>query len=253
MGRTKRVRVIADCEIHELDNGWHDVEELIRNAMREDFVVVGIRGEGRSGPTNAQKAVWNEFGVGGVPKRPFLLPAFDENVESMAAAFMWELNRGVRKGEPSVSDALLAAAQVLYDEIAHPIDANIITPRNARLTILLKGFDHPLVEHGDMRRGLFVEAKKKSARRSRAGEGAVRSPTARSTRKRRSRAVAKVRANKSRNAAGLKAFIRKNGRYAQDDANAMMAPKKSSSKKSTRTRFKAVGRKTHRTAPYLSV
>lgn len=104
----------------------------------------------------AERATINEFGapVANIPERSFIRSTYDEEQPEMIKIrdkFMEKVILG--KLDPKI--ALAAVGHYLAEKIQQKI-VELKDPPNAPLTIAKKGFDDPLIEHGDMLRGIIV-------------------------------------------------------------------------------------------------
>lgn len=115
--------------------------------------------EGSKDPTgmpNAQKAFWNEFGTVRAPARP----AFRATIEKQSPTWGRKLGLAIKATNYDGQKALGLLGQSMRDDLENSI-AQWSSPPNAPSTIRRKGFDKPLVEHGDMQRAPDYEVKPK--------------------------------------------------------------------------------------------
>lgn len=115
--------------------------------------------EGSIDPTgmpNAQKAFWAEYGTVTAPARP----AFRTVIKKQAPTWGEKLGKAVIATNYDGQKALALLGQSMRDDLENEI-AQWSTPPNAPSTIKKKGFDKPLVEHGDMQRAPDYEVKPK--------------------------------------------------------------------------------------------
>ena len=131
------------------------IEQKITNAgvLRMGFL------EGSKDPTgmsNAQKAFWNEFGTIRAPARP----AFRTMIARESKSWGDKLGKAVIATKYDGQKALSLLGQSMRDDLENSI-AQWSSPPNAPSTIRAKGFDKPLVHHGDMQRSPDYEVKAK--------------------------------------------------------------------------------------------
>lgn len=132
-----------------------------------------------------QRAVWNEFGTRGsgkgfvrkgkggkvmggfggpIPERPFLRNAARRNQDKyqrVMALAAREIIKGLltgRSGSALKRDALAKLGALARLDIMDEITA-MTSPPNSPLTIALKGSSKPLIDTGEMRRGVAWEIK----------------------------------------------------------------------------------------------
>jgi len=107
------------------------------------------------GPENdnlpvATVAMWNEEGEG-IPKRSFIREGFIENIQNSAlfdVTVLYKLGL-VAEGKMNMSQLLASIGPELAKSMQQEI-LNFSTPRNAPLTIALKGKDDPLRDSDTM-------------------------------------------------------------------------------------------------------
>jgi hypothetical protein len=123
-----------------------------RGVLRVGFL------EGSKDPTgmsNAQKAFWNEFGTTTAPARP----AFRTMIRRQSPTWGTKLKVALKTTGYDGQKALALLGQDMRDALENEI-AQWSSPPNAESTIAKKGFDKPLVEHGDMQRAPDYEVTK---------------------------------------------------------------------------------------------
>ena len=103
---------------------------------------------GESMPAIAAK---NEYGIG-VPARPFLRPAIDENQEKINR-FIAVQYVNVLNNASTVKKALETIGLFTQDLVVGKIDS-IFTPPNSKATIMRKGSSKPLIDFGQMRQAV---------------------------------------------------------------------------------------------------
>lgn len=111
---------------------------------------------GWSKPAIATRAAINELGapVANIPARPFIRPAIDAGSSTMERALQTGVDM-IFEGK-----SVHFAAEKMGEAIKAEIQANIdkgVPPPNKQSTVDKKGFDHPLVDSGDMRDTIEVK------------------------------------------------------------------------------------------------
>ncbi len=103
---------------------------------------------GESMPTIAAK---NEYGIG-VPARPFLRPAFDENRERINAFIAAQYTQ-ILNNQSTVKKSLGLIGQVGVQLVIEKINS-IYSPPNSPATIARKKSSKPLIDFGQMRQAV---------------------------------------------------------------------------------------------------
>src|SRR5260221_1309881 len=102
----------------------------------------------KGGQSMPQIAADNEFGTKNIPTRPFMRPAFDENISSINKAIAKQYKR-IQDGETTVEKALGLIGLYMIDLIQQKI-LSIHTPPNSPRTIAAKKSSKPLIDFGQM-------------------------------------------------------------------------------------------------------
>lgn len=134
------------------DRGLKIIQQNIRR-LGGLAVKVGVFSQQvyRSGATMTEVALYNEYGLG-VPERSFLRSTVDVNGEKIGA-LVERAEAQVAKGRTTPHAALVPVGKALVRMVVRTID-DFVPPPNAQTTIDKKGFDHPLIETGAMRKGV---------------------------------------------------------------------------------------------------
>jgi hypothetical protein len=95
------------------------------------------------------RAVFNEFGTGRIPERPFMRNAMRANRSKYNGA-MGKAARSVLNGSTSLDGVLSKLGALAQGDIQEEI-RDLDTPPNAPSTIERKGSSNPLIDTGEMR------------------------------------------------------------------------------------------------------
>ena len=127
-----------------IDRGWNRMRQRVE-ALDGHGVDTGLY-DGRS----AEIGYYNEFGPDRIPSRPFMRRSIDVRRNEVRAE-MVRTAQAVAFGGTSPATALGDLGQWMEDRIKDIIDRSPTwAVPNAPLTVALKGFDHPLIETGEM-------------------------------------------------------------------------------------------------------
>lgn len=96
-----------------------------------------------------QRAAWNEFGTKRIPARPFMRISTESNRRKYELNFIRDARR-LSVGATTIRQVLDEAGREAAQDMKKTID-NFVPPRNAASTVRKKGFDHPLIETGEMK------------------------------------------------------------------------------------------------------
>ena len=116
------------------------------------------------GTPEAQIAFWNEFGKDGsegTPKQP-PRPFFRNMIAEVTPQVGEWTDKALDATDLDVEKALALMGEKLSDELVTSIQ-KLREPALSPVTIERKGFDKPLIEHGDMQRSVGYEVVKGSA------------------------------------------------------------------------------------------
>jgi HK97 gp10 family phage protein len=155
--------VKLNFETERVDQGLQNLKRRLEvMKLRKAYVKAGLLGKGDSrseGITNAQLASIHEFGLGHVPARPFLRPAFmqhkDEYLKLLAEAY----KRALEKNSPEEFKRVLRLiGQRMAADIKKFVTAGpSIPPPLAEATIARKKSSRALVDTGTMIRAVDYE------------------------------------------------------------------------------------------------
>jgi len=141
------------------DKGWNRIQREIKKA-RKAQVKVGVLGEGEGyyegGDTTVlDVAVWNEFGTGNTPARPFIRGAYDQRQRELqrTSARLWNQ---VVAGRIDTNRAIGLLGEKHKDQVQEYMTA-LDQPPNAPSTIAAKGSSNPLIDEGRLRRSINWE------------------------------------------------------------------------------------------------
>lgn len=119
------------------------VEEIDRpGSVRIGFLEGATAPDGQSIPL---RAALNEFGHGNVPPRPF----FRNMIHDKSPSWPATISLNLRLTNYSVEETLRRVGEGIAGQLTASI-LNFWTPALAPSTVKRKGFDKPLIEHGDM-------------------------------------------------------------------------------------------------------
>lgn len=114
---------------------------------------VGIFGNA----TVAEYARYNELGTSTIPRRSFMVSTMRMFHKAYAAALANDLSIALASGKPSLaSRSILVWAERYRRDVFRRIMSGEIRPQNAASTVRRKGFNHPLVQTGEMAASLTV-------------------------------------------------------------------------------------------------
>jgi hypothetical protein len=132
------------------------LNDIARKLSKAETLRVGFL-EGATAPNGDSiplRAALNEYGHGAVPPRPFfrnmVAAKSDEWPETIAAA--------LKANDYDAQKALALAGEGIKGQLEQSI-VDLTSPPLAASTIARKGFDKPLIEHGDMLRAVDYEIK----------------------------------------------------------------------------------------------
>lgn len=94
------------------------------------------------------RGVWNEFGTGSIPARPFMRSAFDENQMAISEIISSSLLKSMDGGDAMLETIGMSIKEMIEKRIDSSPEWAV---PNAPLTIALKGSAHPLIDTGEMR------------------------------------------------------------------------------------------------------
>ena len=104
-------------------------------------------------------AIWNELGTDKIPARPFLGQTVDQHggeIQQISA----EMVQKICKGQLDAQSAFKKIGVVTVGYVQDQITNGEFEP-NAPMTVQRKGSDHPLIDTGQLRRGIsYVICKK---------------------------------------------------------------------------------------------
>lgn len=110
-----------------------------------------------AGADVVKRATINEFGGdkgNNPPRRSFIVSTLSLHNKVYAALISRGVRTAIQSGKPqAATEAVEATAERYKRDIGRRIDAGI-SPRNAPSTVARKGFNHPLIETGEMKRSL---------------------------------------------------------------------------------------------------
>lgn len=147
-------------------------EKLLKNLnkMKKLQVRVGVQGgkkykkksrDGKEeeGADLVDIAIWNELGTDKIPARPFLGQMVDQHggeIQQISA----EMVQKICKGQLDAQSAFKKIGVVTVGYVQDQITNGEFEP-NAPMTVQRKGSDHPLIDTGQLRRGIsYVICKK---------------------------------------------------------------------------------------------
>jgi len=140
------------------DKGWDRIQRELRKA-RKASVKVGVLGEGESyegeDTTVLDVAIYNEFGAGNTPARPFIRGAYDQRQRDLqrTSTRLWNL---ILIGRLDTDRALGLLGEQHQSQVQEYI-TELDTPPNAPSTIAAKGSSNPLIDEGRLRRSISWE------------------------------------------------------------------------------------------------
>jgi hypothetical protein len=137
--------------IKDQDRGWTKLLRSVRGLKADPTDGLEI---GWIAPELAQRAAWNELGTDTIPERPFVRPTIDGKQQRYLEMMEQGLERVALEGG-SRSTALVPAANAIRSDLINAI-ITLRTPENAPSTVDKKGTDNPLVDTGEMQRGIQI-------------------------------------------------------------------------------------------------
>ncbi|CAN7374804.1 hypothetical protein LJR220_003340 [Bradyrhizobium sp. LjRoot220] len=130
--------------------------EMAANLSRPGTLRVGFL-EGATAPNGDSiplRAALNEFGTGTIPPRPF----FRNMVAEKSDEWPEGIAEALKANDYDATAALSLAGEGIKGQLQQSIkDTN--SPPLAASTVKRKGFDKPLIEHGDMLNAVDYEVK----------------------------------------------------------------------------------------------
>jgi hypothetical protein len=152
--------------INDKDLGFEDFEDTVEDlkSSREDHVVVGLlskdastKHEGETDATMIDIAVWNEFGTGRIPSRPFIRQTFDTRQVKLTR-IVKQLSGKIGQGELTKKAALEVLGDTFRQEVLLSIEKKEYA-ENADSTIKKKKSDKPLVDTGQLQQSINYEVR----------------------------------------------------------------------------------------------
>lgn len=117
---------------------------------RRVVIEVGLQdGDMNGNKSVAEYGMKNEFGTSRQPSRPFMRPAFDENIQKIRQQMNLQY-QAVLSGASTLYQAVGIIGQYHVRDIQNKISDNV-PPPNSPVTIALKGSDRTLIDTGIMR------------------------------------------------------------------------------------------------------
>lgn len=142
----------------------YDVTIKQIESLKDSYVLVGFQEgtvtrsqtkngrEKEVGLNMAQIAAQNEFGTDEIPRRPFLRPAIDNNIQLINRAILRQYDKIV-DGQVNIKTGLdiigLLVTKLIHQQINSTYD-----PPNSSKTIAIKKSSHPLIDFGQMRQSV---------------------------------------------------------------------------------------------------
>lgn len=131
------------------DRGLREFMRQMAGKRRVE-VIVGLQdGDMNGNKSIAEYGMGNEFGTRRAPARPFMRPAFDENVGKIFNQMNLQYQM-VKTGRSTLYRAVGIIGQYHTRDIQNKISDNV-PPPNSPVTIMLKGSDKTLIDTGAMR------------------------------------------------------------------------------------------------------
>lgn len=116
-------------------------------------------GKEKEGADLVEIAIWNELGTGRIPARPFLGQTVDQHsaeIQKAATQFVQKICKGQLDAQSAFKKIGVVTVGYVQDQIT-----NGEFEPNAPMTVQRKGSDHPLIDTGQLRRGIsYVICKK---------------------------------------------------------------------------------------------
>lgn len=132
------------------------LSEIAQNLQKAETLRVGFL-EGATAPNGNSiplRAALNEFGTGKIPPRPFFRNMIAEKSDEWPEAIAGLL----KANDYDAQKALDLTGEGIKGQLQQSI-RDTYTPPLAASTIKRKGFDKPLIEHGDMINAVDFEVK----------------------------------------------------------------------------------------------
>ena len=111
------------------------------------------------GPSVADVAVWNHYGTGKIPARPFIALALEQKKPELQALFA-RIGRGVMEDKLEARQALGLMGEAVTAAIKAQI-ADGVPPPNAPETVDRKGSSTPLINFGQLRASVTYQVRDK--------------------------------------------------------------------------------------------
>lgn len=149
--------------VKDIDLGLQAIQTEI-NLLKKSYVLIGLqhgditqassRGDHKKegGISLAQIAADNEFGTKKIPARPFMSTSFDENKSQINQAIQGQYSK-ILNGTAKTYQSLSLIGLYVKSLIQRKINA-ITFPPNSPKTIAAKGSSKPLIDFGQMLRGI---------------------------------------------------------------------------------------------------
>lgn len=148
--------------VREIDHGWRRIRRELERIQRLEVAVGILEGSNNEGVSIAEYAAFNEFGTHDIPSRPFMAPAFDENVAKIEDDFKKQY-RQITSGARDSNGALTVVGQKHASRIQNVITGRNILPRLAPATVQAKrGSTKTLVDTGAMVNAVHIEIRGRS-------------------------------------------------------------------------------------------
>lgn len=152
----------ASFKMIDFQKAQHAINKALSNLVEDRYVTVGIH-ESADRPvganmTMAELGAVQNFGTedGHIPARPWLIPG----VESGSKEYIETIAEGIDAGLPP--EKILDQVGNIAAGYVQQFITDLKEPKNADSTIKKKGFDNPLIHHGNMRASVtFAQAKVK--------------------------------------------------------------------------------------------
>ncbi len=152
-------------KVRDKDHGWNRIKREVKG-MRNLKVRIGLLADSGTYPADengdqaniAEVAYYNEFGTRrGIPERPFIRTAHDENKDKYAKQLRKELE-DVFAGTKTVRIALERVGALAQGHVRKKI-RDIKRPANKPSTIAAKGSSNPLIDTATMLKAVDYEVK----------------------------------------------------------------------------------------------
>lgn len=136
----------------DVDKGRRRLRRLMRQLDAGEVVVGALDEE------NAAKLAFAEFGTATAPPRPVVRQTLDANARRYGDMMEREVLAGI-DGKKSAPNVLDAVGRAFMKDLRQAI-LDFSTPGNAPSTIAAKGKDDPLVDSGELVRGIVYKVKR---------------------------------------------------------------------------------------------